>query len=174
MINKKLFGIAILSMLVLTMGTVLAFGVAGSNGQFTIAPGETKTTSLRLQNMAGDGDITVQVDLVEGSEIAYIIGNNKFLVKSGTKDTEIPIRINMPSDANIGDSYKITLSIKTITSGDDQGVSFGSAIGQDINVLVVSERTETSWGLTIIILSVIGVLIIGIVIFLIRKKKKKK
>ncbi len=175
MINKKTFTFLAISLFVILSlaNFAVAFGIASSGDSFTISPGETKTTSLRLQNMVGEEDINAVANITKGYEIADIIGKEKYLVKLGTKDTEIPIRVHIPADAKIGSTYSITISIKTVASGDSQGVAFGTGVDQTITALVVSE-TETPLNLTPIILSIIGVLIIGIVIFLIKRKKKKK
>ena len=156
--------------------TVFAFGVAGSNGPFTISPGETSMTSFRLQNMVGGGDITVQADITKGSEVASIIGDNKYLVKFGTKDTEIPIRIRIPSDTAIGNVYPVLVSIKTITSGGGTGIAFGTAIDQGFEVLVVAKTEEKTQLNPILIVGIgAGLLIaVGAVFFLIKKRKVKK
>lgn len=175
MINKKIFTFLAISLFVILSlaNFAVAFGIASSSDSFTISPGETKTTSLRLQNMVGEEDINAIANITKGYEIADIIGSNKYLVKFGTKDTEIPIRIQVPADAKIGSTYSITISIRTVASGDSQGVAFGTGVDQTFTALVVAE-TEEPLNLTPIILSILGILIIGVVVFLIRKKKKKK
>lgn len=177
MTNKKIILLVIcLSLIVFLMNIVFAFGIAGSNGPFTVSPGETSMTSFRLQNMIGGGDITVQADITQGSEVASIVGDNKYLVKFGTKDTEIPIRIRIPSDVPLGKVYSVIVSIRTVTTGGETGVGFGTAIDQNFEVLVVPETEEKKpFNPLIIVVVGAGILIaVGAAVFLMKKKKVKK
>lgn len=159
----------ILTMLMMT--SVYAFGIASSNGPFTVYPGETKTAKLWLQNMMGDDDITVRAEIINGSGIAEIIGNPEYLVKLGTDDTEVPIRIKIPSDVTENATYKVTVSFLTITPGQATGIAFGTGIEKTINVLVVAPEEKAISNTTLIIIAIVIILIIIIAVILLRRKK---
>ena len=103
-INRKI-GMTTIILIILSISFISAFGVSSSywkGNPLLIAPGDTKTISLRLQNMVEDGeDITVRAILTDGFEIAST-EEKDYLVRAGTKDTEVPIKISIPSDMPLG------------------------------------------------------------------------
>jgi len=176
MINKTNLTIAIFLALALSASCVYAFGIAASNGPFTISPGETKTAYLWLQNLVGTEDITVKAEIKEGSEIASITGSNQYLVKLGTDNTEVPVKIQIPSDTALNTTYRVGIAFLTVTPGSSTGVAFGTGIEKSITVLVVAEEEGKGVSIsttTIIIGIAVIILVIIIILVLLRKKKAR-
>lgn len=170
-----LLGLIYLLIGILFFNFLSAFGVASSNTPIMLAPGEEGETSLRLQNMIGEGDINVEAMITFGADIANIIGSNKYNIKLGSKDTKIQIRIKIPPNAKAGSIYKIRISLKTITAGNATGVSFGTAIEQDIQVIADGKKQnpkEVTPAISLILIVVMTV-ISSVVIFLIKRNKIK-
>ena len=132
-------GIMIILVIFLLASFVNAFGVASSywkGNPVTISPGETKTISLGLQNMVGTEDVTLKAVLKEGAGIASV-EEKTYFVKAGTKNTEVPIRVSIPDNAEIDTPYLVTVSFQTVTSGDGAAVVIGTGIDTSFDVLVV-------------------------------------
>ena len=112
-INIKVW-MTILVLSVFLIGFVSAFGVSSDywvGNPLKISPGETKTISLRLQNIIGAEDIKVKAILKDGQGIATTESKD-YLVKAGTKDTEVPITVSIPSNIPLG---KDKTSVETST-----------------------------------------------------------
>ena len=179
-INKKLvFGIGILSVILL-LSYVSAFAVSStywSGNPLKISPGESTEITITLQNMAGSENITVRVSISEGSEIAEIINlSDKYSIPLGEMKS-IPIKITIPEDAKIGNSYNVKLSVTTIEAAAPGAFAFGSSIEQNIPVQIISnekpttvekKETPTPW----IVYLLVGIIILIIIILLLRRRRK--
>ena len=175
-INKKICMTTII-LIILSISFISAFGVSTSywkGNPLQIAPGDTKTISLRLQNIGTEDDITVRAILTGGSEIAST-EEKDYLVKNGTKDTAVPVKISIPLDTEIGTEYRVTVSFKTVTPGGTGGVVLGTAIDTSFDVLVAevevgkAEKGNVNFTIGMVILLAI---IIFILISAFKKKKK--
>lgn len=161
---------------------VSAFGVASlyasieQGNPLVLKPGQTSNVYFTLQNMVSDEDVTAQVTLTNGSEIATLIdSSNQYLVKKGSADTKVNVRISIPSDAS-GKVYRVTLSVDTVTPGASGGVNLGLSIQKSFDVVVqappeeISEKSAAgveTWML------VIGAIIVIIILALLLKPRKK-
>ena len=175
-INKKICMTTII-LIILSISFISAFGVSTSywkGNPLSIAPGDTKTISLRLQNIGNDDDITVRAILTDGFEIAST-EEKDYLVKNGTKDTAVPVKISIPSDIAIGTEYRVTVSFKTVTPGGTGGVVLGTAIDTSFDVLVAEvEVGKAEKGNLNFIIGMVILLAIIIFILISAFKKKKK
>ena len=171
-INKKICMTTII-LIILSISFISAFGVSTSywkGNPLSIAPGDTKTISLRLQNIGTDDDITVRAILADGFEIAST-EEKDYLVRNGTKDTEVPVKISIPLDTPLGTEYRVTVSFKTITPGGTGGVVLGTAIDTSFDVLVAEvEKEEKGVNVVLIVISLILIISIFILIYIFRKK----
>jgi len=133
--------------------------------------GEITTTNLNLQNMVGDDDVTYSVAIKEGASIASLV-QGVYAVKAHTSDTMVPLRISVPSDAEIGDTTKVIVEFKSITSGTGGMVTMGTGMSVSFDVVVV-EKPKGNLPITWI---VAGIVVLVVLIWLIsagRKKRKK-
>jgi len=166
-------------LIILLSSFVLAFGVASSywkGNPLQIAPGQTATVSIRLQNVGSSTDENARVEITNGSEIASI-EQKDYLVKAGTKDTQVPIKISIPSDAVPDTLYQVTVTSMTVTSQAGGGVALGVGMDTTFDVLIIPKEEKPtliaknlSWIIALIILIVIAIIA---VIYIILKKRKK-
>ena len=160
---------------VMLVGIVGASGVSsqywdGNNANpLNMYKGQTTTTNLNLQNMVGDDDVTYSVAIKEGASIASLI-QGVYAVKAHTSDTMVPLRITVPDDAKIGDTTKVIVEFKTITSGTGGMVSMGTGMSVSFDVVVV-EKPKGNLPITWI---VVGIVVLIILIWLISAGKKKR
>ncbi len=173
LMEKRAISFLVLS--VLLLGLVGAYGVSSpywKGHPLNIAPGDTKTVSITLQNM-DEEDITIEVSLKKGSEIASI-REGEYLVKTGTKDTEILVTVSIPEDVNLDTLYEVTIASAEVISGDTGGVALGIAMDTTFDVLVAdvtkSEPEKTNAWIIYLIIAIV----IVIILILTTKKKKKK
>jgi hypothetical protein len=144
-----------------------------------LAPGESKTIQLTLQN-TDDEDMTFKTTI--NSEIAELDDkSDEYLVPSGKTDQKVNVKIEIPKNAEIGTEYKVRFTFKEIASGEGGMISMTSAFSMDVPVEVVSydesalrsEKTqEKEFGWNYIIIGVIAVLILIGIINNIKKRKK--
>ena len=178
---------AILFLFVLLIGFVSAFGVSSDywvGNPLKISPGETKTISLRLQNIIGAEDIKVRAILKEGQGIARTEGND-YLVEVGTKDTEVPVTVSIPANTPLGNTYQITVSFDSVTPSNEGAIFLGTGMDTTFDVLVAPAAppeevklapAEEVKSKSAVLLWMIGLIILLILIFIIIKilKKRKK
>ena len=107
-----------------------------------VGPGETKEVVFgRLMATQETEDRTIEIGLIEGSEIASVLNDESFVVAAGSRDTELKVRISIPSDVPEGTEYTVTLSIKDATLSQGSGmVMFTETKTSSIPVLV--QKTE--------------------------------
>ena len=155
---------------------VTAFGIVSPympSDNFVMQPGETKDLKFGLQNMVGNEDLTLQVSLLKGSEIARLTDtSNTYLVKFGTSDTEVNLKIEVPANVTVGTSYPVIVSFATVTSGASAGgAAVGTGIEKNFNVLV-GEKTEKPANLMWV--WIVAVIIVIVIIIVLLSKKKKR
>ena len=169
-----------LVLVILLANVVLAFGVSSpvwEGRPLSISPGETKVIKLSLQNMVGDEDLTIRASLSEGFVIATM-EEKDYLVKAGTKDTEIIVTVTIPEDVEIGTEYTLVASFRTVTSGGGGGVVLGINIGTNMDILVVpeegdvAEEPEEVTSSPLMTLAIIAIILLIIIYLLLRRKKK--
>ena len=179
-INKKMIGKEILIgfILLLCINNVFAFAVSSdywSGNSLKLAPGETKEFSIILQNLVGTSDIRIKAVVTSGSEVLTITdSSDTYLVPAGEK-INVNFRVTIPIDAEPGQIYnaKIDFSERRDSSSGEFG--FGTAIGQAFDIVVPSTVSRRSWlenNLVILYLA-IGIAVLLIIIFILRKGLKK-
>lgn len=166
--NKILFGF-VFSVLVLS-GFVSAFGVSSpywEDHPMTIAAGEKRVVNFNLQNMVGDNTANVKIELVEGGEVVSL-RKNSFTVDAGTA-LDVPLRVSVPRSADQGGVYEVQLEFRSgAVSNEGEMVSVGTGMSVSFDVIVDGEAPRPV-GLYILI----GVLVVGIIVFFFRKKDEK-
>lgn len=142
-----------------------------------VNPGDVKNVVLELQNMVGDGDITLRAELISGSEIARITDrSNDYLVPFGRSDIKVNLRIEIPNNASLGQKWGVGVSFKTVTGAGSEGVAMGMGIQKSFEVIVgppqekPKEKINVAW----IWAGVVVIVIIVLTILLSRRKKKRR
>ncbi len=187
--RKRYFSIknylAFFLLAVLTISFASAAGVSTSywsTNPLKLGPGESIVFPLGLQNMVGDENITLRANLTKGYEIARIIDSNTdYFVPLGSDDVTVNIEVKIPENAEPGKVYDMEASFLQVSGGGGGGFfSVASAFTQRIPVLVVGEPTESAiyqpvqkkQGSNLLWIA-LAVIVLGIIIFLATKKKKK-
>ncbi len=122
----------------------LAFGVVNSywdDMPLRLAPGESKTVFLGLQNMLGGEAMTLKAEITDdGGGIATLVDTNlDYLVPLGD-EIGVPIRIEVPEDAKRGVTHMITTSFTQISTGGGGMVHLTGGIVSRFPVEIVGER----------------------------------
>ncbi len=183
--NKKIiesfFIAGILSILLVSL--VIA-GVSNPYGinPLEMYPGEIKDVTLTLQNLAGGGDVTYDMEVTEGSEIASIKdSSNRYLVPLGDNNVKVNLKVEIPETATIGSEYsiKVRFSPVSVEEGEATGASVLVGFGAAIIVKVIGkpqppeipseEKISPVW----IILGIVAVIAVIVVLWFIVKSKKE-
>ena len=152
---------------------VFAFGVSSpywKDNPLEMYPGQSETVMLNLQNLAdGAEDVVAELELVESSDISSLARTN-YNVGAG-EQVDASLRVSVPSDAEIGDTYNIEVSVKTVTSGESAGVAFGTGMTTafQVNVVEKPEMPISTTTIAIIIIAIVAVLVI--IWYLLRRRK---
>lgn len=143
-----------------------------------VNPGDVKNVALELQNMAGDGDITLRAELVSGSEIAKMTDkSHDYLIPLGRNDIKVNLQIKIPENASLGQKWGVGVSFKTVTSGGSEGVAMGIGIQKSFEVIVgppqekPKEKANVAW---IWAGAVVIVIVLLVILLLLSRRKKKR
>jgi len=158
----------------LALNLISAFGVSADyweGNPLSLGRGESKVVNLNLQNNIGSEDVTVQVTLKQGSDIASISKDTYFVAFQTS--VPVPVTISLPSDAIVGDLKKVLIEVKTITSGDSGMVAIGTGYNWAFDVQVKEPEKKS---LDYILWLWVLVLLIAIVLvsMLVRGKKSRR
>ncbi|HUW43919.1 MAG TPA: hypothetical protein VMV95_03090 [Bacillota bacterium] len=174
--GKSILVIALLFLLAIPL--ISSVGVANSywdDNPLKLAPGESTTISLRLQNEEEE-QITMEVYL--DSEIASLVDGTEYDVPPGKISVPVYIKVSIPKDANIGTTYTIPVSFKQISSGEGGMIRLSQGITGKVPIEVVGEEESglygTSKGLNTFWIMGIVLLVLIVLIISVRKQKIKR
>ena len=148
MARKEFFLCIFFILLVFDFSFVSAFSVATiySEGYpLKIRPGESKETFFLLRNVVeGDSDAVIKSELFKGQEIASLPEGSKTYDVPFGAEIEVPVKIEIPKDAELGSTYKVAAIFKPIVEeGEGQGnIQFIVNIGKSFPVVVVAEEEK--------------------------------
>jgi hypothetical protein len=174
--KNKILITSVLALLIAT-SLISAFGVASPywdhepESQLVMNRGSTTTVNLNLQNTDGNEDVLVKAKLLEGEEITSL-PKEEYLVKVGTHDTMVPLKITLPEDIEAGTVQKIAVEFKTMNT-QSGGVALGTGMTISFNVVAgedIKEKSPLIW----IVLGIIAIVIIIALIAKLACKKRKK
>ncbi len=133
--------IIILFFIILSSYFISAFAVGASNLQ--LYPGQTYDTAIDLMNtIGGSGDITVEGEFSEGSQIASFIDNNTIELPAGSV-TPINVRYKIPANAAVGTVYSINVFFKTVSEGSGDGtIGFVQDAARSYKITVIAPPVE--------------------------------
>jgi hypothetical protein len=157
---------------------VNAFGVAYSENNLRLFPGQEKDVELRMQNMVGDDEIQLSVVLRDSAGIASL-KEKVYTLLAKTESMPVAVRIKIPKDAQIGEKYVVIVAFDTAASGEGGGVSLGTGMDVKIYVEVVQEYfvepqlSPMKENFNLIIAGIISLIVIVIVVLIILKRRKK-
>lgn len=151
-------------------------------------PGETKEITFTLQNMAGDADEKVIIDLENGGEVLKITdGKEYYYVPLGTKDVAINMVVSIPEDAPIGREWDVKMYLKSIIEREEGGMAdLTGGMIKTFKIKVVPKQTVPKQAIQPaelkpkekhgVLFGVVAVILIAmvLVLFMIYKKRVSK
>jgi hypothetical protein len=175
--EKNIFAIIFLSLFIIP--SILAMGVANSywdEKPLKLAPGESTTISLRLQN---EGTEPVRVGVSVDSPFVSLVDGNEYEVPPNKVSMPVYLDVEIPEDAEIGTGYAILVSFKEVTSGEGGMLRVAQGITGKVPLEIVGEEESELYGepqgistrTTIIIVALIIIALLIIINAYVRKKK---
>lgn len=179
--NLKKIYVSLALLIILGISFVSSFSVSYpymENKTLTL-PLNSKPTDLQfvLQNGGGATEnVSIKVQLLEGSGIASIIDeNNIYTVVPGSK-VPVNLRITLPDSITVGNTYNIRLEFTAVSVGQSGQFGFGTGQEQSFKVVigneVIPEKTKPIRIILYIILGILVLLVIMVLVLIKRKKKK--
>ena len=131
---------SLLAMGVYASGVVSSYWDSpGEQYSLRLAPGESKVIQFELQNMVGENDVTFKVTLQSTQDVAqFVDSSTTYLVKHG-ESQPVPVRITIPSSAQIEEKYRVTLTTQEIKGAQLGQLSVGSGFENSFNVIVTEK-----------------------------------
>ena len=172
--NKNILALNLTLIVLLLVGLTSSAGISlpyWKDHPLEMNYGDTKIVDLNLQNMVGNDDITVDVAITQGSDIAKL-EQTRYTAKAGTSDTIIPIIIKVPSnyDKNL---QTVEVEVKTVNSDQGGMVNLGTGWKNSFNV-ILSEKPVTAGNLMAVIVGlIIAIIVLAIIIFILIRRKRK-
>ncbi|MBI2044607.1 hypothetical protein HYT23_00960 [Candidatus Pacearchaeota archaeon] len=169
MISHKL---ALFFAAVLVIGSVSAVGIVSpywKDYPLNMEYGETKIVEFNLQNMVGNEDITVDVSLKQGSNIASL-EKTRYTAAAGTSSTMIPLKITIPKDFN-KQVQKVELEVNTVSPEGEGMINVGAGFIASFDVIVSGKEVEKSTLVWIILGLVIALIVLLLLILLVIRRK---
>jgi uncharacterized membrane protein len=167
--------------LIFLIGNAAAFGVVSENWPgnplktYAGAEGEIIFT---LQNVGGDGDLTVRATLLNGAGIA-ILEETEYTVLAGTKDTLAIVSYAIPENAPQGTEYEIMAQFEAIPPDNAGGVvAIGTATQMRVPIQVgekplLQQAPAVPYASVFATITTILILII-VIVLLIRRRKRSR
>ncbi len=169
MINKQF----ILLLALLIVGSVSAAGIVlpyNENHPLMMSYGETKVVNFNFQNMVGDEDIVVKIDLKQGGDIASF-EKDTYAVPLGS-EVNIPLTIKIPDDYGKA-VQNIEFNVNTVEQGVEEGmVGLSTGWRVSFDVIFSEKEVEKSTLVWIILGLVIALIVLLLLIFFVIKKRK--
>ncbi len=183
--NKNSTKLVLSSLLVLTVlaSFISATGVTslywnGENARpLYLQPGESKDIYFELQNMVGTSDVSFKVQVINGSEFVKLLDSKDiYEVPTQTENIKVNIKVTMPQTAKVGEKHIIGLAF-TAVNPSAGGFSLGSAFDKYFDIIVpvdnnsITEEEDSSNNMYLYLL--IGILILGIIIWFVKKNRSQ-
>lgn len=143
--NMRLWLGSILTVLLL-IPAASAFGVSSpywTDNPLVMEPGESREVILSLQNMLGGEDMTIQAEMIGGSEIATIIDSDTvYPVDFGERHVPVTLSIAVPGDAELGSAYSVNIEFKEVKASEGSFVGLSTAVATSFPVQVGESAPE--------------------------------
>jgi hypothetical protein len=158
---------------------VTAFGVTApywKENPLIMNPGDTREITFTLQNMVGEEDMRVSVEVLERQEYVQLLGPTEYEVPAKTKDVPVKVQIAVPQELPLGTIFPVRVSFRSTEKGGTRQVQLGTAVEKTFDVIVgqVEVPKEESPLLKKPATPALIVLVIVVIAWLLLKKLKKK
>ena len=174
--NQIILEIITALLIILILPEISAFGATSdysNQNPLIIKTGETKDVAITIQNLAGNEDITLEAEIISGSEIASITDLSKnYFIPFGKKDVKLNLKLKIPKNPE-KDNYFLSVTLKKIPEKSEKNekiLEITNAVTTSFPIIIEKNKTESKF---IIPISLIIVITLLIDLYLIFKKKKK-
>jgi len=138
--------------------------------------GETGEYCVYLQN-TGNEEIVQVIKIFEGQEYIKNLKEvqKEYTVAVNTVSDDLPVcmKVKLPNDAEKGEKYLIGYGVTSPTSNDEEGmVSFGPLQIREKFYLTEKLEKEPTSPATYAVLALIGIAILGVIGYKIRKRRR--
>ena len=171
---------------VIVLGSLVRVGAVGvaytdflcPNRPMIMFAGEERSVSLWLQN-AHDIDEKVRIKIVDNGGGILSFNEGDYNVNAKTYDKEIKVNLKIPENAALGTKYNLALGFMNVpTEEANKGIGLTTAMNVNICVQIgeyvpsLSPETRTNTPSYIIIGIIALAVLVFIMRFILRKKKK--
>jgi len=183
--NKYVWVGILLVLTILFSNGISAFAISSAyyNGDprnpLVLDAGESGEFIIIIQNVGNEEDIDIKVEIKTGSDIIEKVGDQEIYSIPSEEKIEVSFIATIPNDAEPETIYPVSISFSTVADSESGAFGFGSSIDQNFEILIgpvpsaEEPDIEPSISNTIIWLIVIGIIIIiGVIVWLIRRKNK--
>ena len=145
--RKKQFYVVLIVLIVCSvLQEAAAFGVTApywKENPVTMAPDEIKKVTFSLQNMVGDEEIAIAVDIIKDkSYLTHLKNSNIYVVPAKTKDIEVPFEIHVPLTAKPGTTLPIEINFLTTSQAGSGQLALGMGVTKVFDILVSGETAK--------------------------------
>lgn len=143
--NKKQIYLMLLTFIIVfsMLKEAAAFGVTApywKENPITMTIDETKKVTFTLQNMVGDEEIAIAVEIVKDKSYLTHLGNsNIYVVPAKTKDIEVPFEIHVPPTARPGTVLPVEINFLTTSQAGSGRLALGMGITKVFDIIISGE-----------------------------------
>lgn len=144
----KVYGLIIFASIIfiLIVQNAAAFGVTAPYWQenpLLLQPGDTRTITFSLQNMVGDEEVSVSVEVIKDkSYIQHTGSSNRYTVPPQTKDIQVPFEIKIPTNTKMGSKLPVEISFLTTAEGSSGKLALGVGVTKVFDIIVGAESQK--------------------------------
>jgi len=176
-IFSAIIGVSLLSSFIMAFGVAIPYWDSPEWRPLKLAPGESTIVELTLQN-TGEKDMIVEATIT-GQGIAEIQDSEeRYSVPSGEINEKVQIKVAIPKDAKVGETYKIYTTFKEVSEGEGGMIAMTGAFTVNFPVEVVGKQESSLFNpsekKSIFPWIILGTLVLGLIIIAIVKNKKKQ
>lgn len=177
-------GFFILVTAILFSSFVSAFAISSpywKESPLKLMPGDSRDVQFVIVNQAGDSDLKVRVNILEGNaSIRITDSSNTYDCPLGSK-TPVNFKVNVAQNAKIGETREIKLEFTTIVASESGSFGISNSIEKSFPLIIGTEASLTLEPMTaakssslIWLYILIAIVVLIIIIVIVSKTKKRK
>ena len=186
------YKLIVVFLLIININTISALGVNSpywNENPLKMYSGQTREVSFPLVNSVNEKTTEASVFIVEGNNIAEITSGEKYTVQPGSNSQNIILKISIPTDSKIGDSYKVKFSVKYTPQGEEGNVKLDIVYNIEFPIEIVNQadaspveivstgnigKNQQNNTIIILIITILLVLLLIAIILMIKRYKQNK
>lgn len=180
--NKYIISALLIIGIIMLATQVLALDISApywNSNPLKMYPGESREISFTLSNSINEkASAKAQIKIEESQGIAELASQSEYIVPPGSNNNKVKLKISIPSTANIGETYNVRFSVKSLPADEQANIQLNVAYNVEFPVQIISKSEsdfmprEKNYATSILIL-ILVIIIAIIAVFLLKKKKLK-